>query len=291
MPGPHKGAIQSFGCPRFRLERHLGRASMGVRSPRLLVSTTNLRYESTMERAEESKLLISEQFISLQGEGSRVGLPSHFIRVAGCNLRCAWCDSPESSWHAAGKFWRLSELVESCASGPRDVVLTGGEPLLFPALAELSVMLSQAGHHITVETAGSVWLPGLRCDLMSISPKLAHSAPHERDPKWVQRHEAARWAPQIVTRLMREYANWQLKFVVRWRERATLEADLNEIASMLTALHVQERDRERVHLMPECIEEDELPEAYTAIMPACIGGGFRLGERLHIHIFGHRRGT
>lgn len=264
---------------------------MRVRFPRRLVSTKNMRYESTMERAEESKLLISEQFISFQGEGSRVGLPSQFIRVAGCNLRCAWCDSPESSWHAQGEFWRLTQLVESCASGPRDVVLTGGEPLLFPALAELSVLLNRAGHYITVETAGSVWLPGLRCDLMSISPKLAHSAPREREPKWVQRHEAARWAPEIVARLMREYANWQLKFVVRWREHAALEADLNEIASMLASLHLEERDHERVLLMPECISEDELPSAYAAIMPVCIQRGFRLGERLHIHIFGHQRGT
>jgi 7-carboxy-7-deazaguanine synthase len=108
----------------------------------------------------------------------------------------------------------------------------------------------------------------------------------------VQRHDAARWAPQVVRRLVDAYRSWQLKFVVRWREPESLRADLEEIDTWLEALGVDRVcDREHVQLMPECIDPSELPKAYAAIMPACIERGFRLGERLHIHIFGHQPGT
>src|SRR5687768_9998796 len=78
------------------------------------------------------RLPIAERFVSLQGEGGLVGVPSSFVRVFGCNLRCTWCDSPATSWAPAGTQVPLDELVAFCARGPRHVVLTGGEPLLFP---------------------------------------------------------------------------------------------------------------------------------------------------------------
>jgi 7-carboxy-7-deazaguanine synthase len=183
----------------------------------------------------------------------------------------------------------VDALVAACEGGPRDVVLTGGEPLLFRALATLSRRLAAAGHFITVETAGTVWLDELHCDLMSISPKLSHSSPHERAPEWVERHEARRFAPEVISRLMNAYPNWQLKFVVRWRELPQLARDLDEIDEMLA--HLAITDRRGVMLMPECTDREELAVAYERLMPHCIESGFRLGERLHIHMFGHRPGT
>ena len=95
-------------------------------------------------------LPINEQFVSLQGEGLLVGVPSTFIRVSGCNLRCAWCDSPTTSWSPKGTPTSLDAIEAFCADGPRHVVLTGGEPLLFAPISSLSRRLRARGHHVTV---------------------------------------------------------------------------------------------------------------------------------------------
>lgn len=233
------------------------------------------------------RLRIQERFVSLQGEGRRVGVPSSFVRVSGCNLRCAWCDTPRTSWAPEGEPLELDELVAWCAEGPRDVVLTGGEPLLFAEIAALSRHLRAAGHHVTIETAGTVWLEGLECDLLSVSPKLAHSTPWARDPAQAQRHERLRLQPEALARLLAAHP-WQLKFVVR---AGALAEDLEEVESLLRALAIARADRCRVLLMPECTDSAGLRAAYAALLPACIERGFRLGERLHIHIFGHVPGT
>jgi 7-carboxy-7-deazaguanine synthase len=232
-------------------------------------------------------LKIRERFVSLQGEGSLVGVPSSFVRVAGCNLRCTWCDSPETSWNPTGGQISIDDLVAFCARGPRHVVLTGGEPLLFPGVAELSQRLRAAGHHITVETAGTVWLDGLACDLLSLSPKLAHSTPWQRAPALAARHERLRLEESVLARLLAEYA-WQLKFVVRAEAAGD---DLAEIEKLLAALDVPASERSRVLLMPECTDPAALVACERALVAVCVERGFRLGERLHIALFGHTPGT
>ncbi len=234
-------------------------------------------------------LPIQERFVSLQGEGALVGVPSSFIRVAGCNLRCTWCDSPQTSWSPGGNIHHttIADLVDFCARGPRHIVLTGGEPLLFPGIAELGQRLTAAGHHVTVETAGTVWLEGLTCDLVSLSPKLAHSTPWQRAPHLAQRHEAARYNLPVLTRLLASFA-WQLKLVVR-TEHVT--DDLAEVEHLLHALEVPRAARHQVLVMPECTDPARLHHDYRALTAACIERGLRLGERLHIAIFGHTPGT
>lgn len=232
-------------------------------------------------------LKIRERFVSLQGEGSLVGVPSSFVRVSGCNLRCTWCDSPETSWDPQGEQISIDELVAFCAAGPRHVVLTGGEPLLFPAVAQLSRRLRAAGHHITVETAGTVWQDGLECDLLSLSPKLAHSTPWRRAPALAERHERLRLDIGVLARLLAAYA-WQLKFVVRADAAAD---DLREIDGLLAALAVPASERWRVLLMPECVDPAALVASMQALVAACVERGYRLGERQHIALFGHTPGT
>ncbi len=238
-------------------------------------------------RAVASTLKIQERFVSLQGEGLLVGTPSSFVRVSGCNLRCTWCDSPATSWAPEGKRHSVDELVSHCADGPRHVVLTGGEPMLVPAIAELARRLRARGHHVTIETAGTVWLEGLECDLMSISPKLGHSTPVGRAPALAARHDALRWQPDVVQRLIDAHA-WQLKPVLRTQ---SLADDLAEFDDMLAQLRLPSGTEARIVLMPEGTRAEVLRSAYEALVPVCLERGFTLGQRLHIELFGHTPGT
>src|SRR3712207_3366955 len=118
---------------------------------------------------------VSELFYSIQGEGKLAGVPSVFVRASGCNLRCAWCDTPYASWEPEGEDVPAEEIARRVAGyGARHVVLTGGEPMIMPDVAELCRRLKDAGHHLTIETAATVW-KDVPLDLASLSPKLANS--------------------------------------------------------------------------------------------------------------------
>jgi 7-carboxy-7-deazaguanine synthase len=256
------------------------------------VRTHALSVASTEPARAAAVIPISETFLSIQGEGKLTGMPSFFIRVAGCNLRCVWCDTPYASWEPEGSPVRLDELVTRAAAASTHVVLTGGEPMMFPQVEPLAAMLHKRGRHITVETAGTIFRD-LPCDLMSISPKLSTStpgtsdAPDPRDPQgtWRQRHEERRLNFAALQKLLDRYPERQLKFVVT-QERG--EDDLAEIESILSQLSGwQPAD---VMLMPEGITTP--PQAFEQWLAAqCIHRGWRYCPRLHIHIFGNQRGT
>src|ERR1019366_1473722 len=145
-------------------------------------------------------LKIAELFYSIQGEGSLVGVPSVFIRTSGCNLRCAWCDTPYTSWQPEGTELELDQILnEVAALSARHVVVTGGEPMIAPDILALTGRLRALGKHITIETAGTVFAP-VACDLMSISPKLANSTP--RDPRWSGPEERLRIQPVVLAEVM-----------------------------------------------------------------------------------------
>jgi len=235
---------------------------------------------------------VSETFLSVQGEGMLTGMPSVFIRTSGCNLRCAWCDTPYASWKPEGTQRTLRSLVEEASSRAAHVVLTGGEPMLFEQIGPLSRMLKAAGLHITIETAGTIHRPPteVACDLMSISPKLANSTPRgdPRDPdgQWEARHEARRLNLPALVGLLHQYADHQLKFVVG------APGDLAEIEALLARIRAEGAPVEpsRVLLMPEGVRPPE-PERDAWIVAACLERRWRYCRRLHIDLFGNRRGT
>lgn len=225
---------------------------------------------------------IAEIFYSIQGEGTLVGVPSVFVRASGCNLRCTWCDTPYTSWSPEGPEMSQDEILEEVAKHPaKHVVVTGGEPMLFPAVVDLTRAMRERGLHITIETAGTVYQP-VACDLMSISPKLANSTPREREGgRWAAQHERLRYQPDVLRRLMAEY-DYQLKFVVAAQE------DLQEIGTMLAELRA---DRSRVVLMPEGTRAEVLRERSLWLAETCKREGFRYSPRLHVDLWGDRRGV
>ncbi len=224
---------------------------------------------------------VSEVFYSIQGEGMLVGTPSVFIRASGCNLRCVWCDTPYSSWEPEGEEWPVRALLAEARRYPaRHVVVTGGEPMIMPDVVELTEALRREGLHITIETAGTVYQP-VACDLMSISPKLANSTPREREGgRWAAQHERLRIQPEVLRKLMAAY-EYQLKFVVAAPE------DLAEISQLLTELGA---DRSRVVLMAEGVSPEVLRERGRWLVEVCKQEGFRYTPRLHIELWGNRRG-
>jgi len=223
-------------------------------------------------------LKIAELFYSIQGEGSLVGVPSFFIRTSGCNLRCSWCDTPYTSWQPEGVDVELEQILdEACAHPGRHAVITGGEPMLPPDVVPLSHQLRDAGFHITIETAGTVFRP-VACDLMSISPKLANSTP---EGPFAAQHERLRIQPPVLAELMAAY-DYQLKFVIARPE------DLDEVRSLCDHL---EAGPENVILMPEGVEPERLRERSVWLAEICKQEGYRFSPRLHVDLYGNRRGV
>lgn len=225
---------------------------------------------------------ISEVFESIQGEGILAGVPSLFLRASGCNLRCSWCDTPYASWAPEGEEWTAERLAERAAASPlRHVVITGGEPMIFPDLGPLTRSLEALGKHITIETAGTVQQEVI-CHLMSISPKLSNSTPHGIEGgRWVEMHERARLRRDVLRTLMERY-DYQLKFVIREEE------DLAEVLALTGELAAP---AERVLLMPEGVEPELLRERSVWLADVCRRTGYRFSPRLHILLYGNRRGV
>ena len=225
---------------------------------------------------------ISEIFYSVQGEGSLVGVPSVFVRTSGCNLRCTWCDTPYTSWQPEGTDRSVESVIDEVRGhGAKHVVVTGGEPMIAPDVVKLTSALRDAGLHITIETAGTVFVP-VACDLMSISPKLANSVPVQRDGgRWAAGHERLRYQPAVLGRLMSEY-EYQLKFVI------SEPGDVEEIGHMLEELRAS---RDRVVLMPEGTDAATLRARSEWVVEICKREGWRFSPRLHVDLWGNRRGV
>jgi len=224
---------------------------------------------------------IAEVFHSIQGEGRLTGVPSVFVRTSGCNLRCWFCDTPYTSWNPEGDDRSIDSLVgEIAAIACEHVVITGGEPMLVKDVAKLASRLKAAGRHITIETAGSVDLDA-PADLMSISPKRANSTP-AADTGWAERHDARRHRPDVIRRLTTDY-DYQLKFVVDRPE------DVDDVASYLEEFpHI---DPGKVYLMPQATDRDPHAEKCEWLAGSAAARGWQLCRRLHIELFGNKRGT
>lgn len=111
------------------------------------------------------ELRLTEIFYSLQGEASRVGLPTVFVRLTGCPLRCVWCDTTYS--FTGGTPWSIAGVLAEVGKYPtRQVCVTGGEPLAQKACLALLTALCDAGYDVSLETSGAL-------DISPVDPRVS----------------------------------------------------------------------------------------------------------------------
>lgn len=146
-----------------------------------------------------------------------------------------------------------------------------------PGVSALATALRERGKHLTIETNGTLPPEGIACDLASVSPKLAHSsaAPREDASQRIRHPALAAWVDGY---------EYQLKFVVAAPE------DLGEIRQVLEAIG-RTIPPERVLLMPQETGRDAARGRNAWLVEACKESGFRYCHRLHVELFGDRRGV
>lgn len=222
-----------------------------------------------------------EVFASIQGEGVSAGVPSVFLRLSLCNLRCTWCDTKYTwDWeHYQPQEQIISldtgELVAAIvAKAARNVVITGGEPLQQRrALIPLVEALKARGRRIEVETNGTL-MPNTELkvlvDQWNLSPKLANSG----NP--VEEREAP-----AALRWFATQPNAYFKFVI------AEAGDLHEVRDLVARYQVP---RDRVLLMPEGTEPSTILERGRWLVERCVEEGFRFTTRQHILLWGDERG-
>lgn len=223
----------------------------------------------------------SELFYTIQGEGKHVGVPSVFFRTSYCNLRCSWCDSAYTSWTPENKDITVAEAVNAITRyGCTHVVITGGEPFIqVKELTQLCQELNQRGRYITVETNATVFAP-IAADLISMSPKLRNSNPAP-DNRFFKRHERGRICPDVIREFLHQY-ECQVKFVVDCPE------DLEEIRSLQTEIPIP---AETILLMPQGMTPKELQPKQEWLVEICKKEGYRYSPRVHVDIWGSKRGV
>jgi 7-carboxy-7-deazaguanine synthase len=230
---------------------------------------------------DRGRLRLSEVFDSLQGEGVNSGKPCRFVRLALCNLHCGYCDTKYTWDFKQFDYARevrelpLSELVAELRGAPAGhVVITGGEPLLQQrALAE-ALERVQPELFVEIETNGTrVPLPSLRerVDQWNVSPKLASAG----DP------ESLRIRPEALLAL-RDTGRAYLKLVVRTPE------DRDEAEALRARFGF---DKQRTLLMPEATTPEELAARSPEVAAWSQQLSVRFSSRLHVALWGGRRGT
>lgn len=211
-------------------------------------------------------------FLSLQGEGPSAGIPAHFLRLQGCDVGCSWCDT-KYSWELSGGREMTLEQAWAAARALGEsplLVVTGGEPLLHPGLG--AVLESALGRwpRVEVETSGIAPPPLSRPGLFyNVSPKMPAAT-----PRWAETwaHTAAWLAEPRATFKIVVADDADLDACAEWRRRHGVPA-------------------ERVMLMPEGMTAETLRARYVWLEERCVRDGLRMSPRLHVWLWGARRGV
>ena len=241
---------------------------------------------------------ISEIFYSIQGEGKRTGSPSFFIRTNHCNLRCKFsggnlCDTSYTSWFPDDEK-NLGEtdlkyiLDEYRKINCMDVVITGGEPTMYPE--ELQLLCKELKKIngdlvITVETNGTGIGEFIKdTDLISISPKLKSSVPYNTE--YEKMHLKNRMSTEILKNFNTLKQSGSID--IQWKFVFTGNEDINEILNLQTMIGFENKD---IYLMPEGITIEDLNRNRPATIEACLSNRFNYTDRIHIIAWGNKRGV
>lgn len=265
-------------------------------------------------------LKVNEMFCSIQGEGIYTGVPSFFVRTVGCNLKCVFknstCDTPYTSFNPEKPMYDdWDGLMEGFKTLINDhpkvnhLVVTGGEPLL--QKKDLEEFLSKASQlrdfTITIETNGSLPMlnpmgKGYKVDLYSVSPKLSSSV--DWDCKFLteqqrDHHNSTRINYKNLYDIIRYSKNYQFKFVYSGSECIDEIKDIySKIAGFVNKeddcsfeFWIRRHPNKFTQLMPEGTTNDLLKDIQLECVNACIENGWRFADRLHIRIWGDKRGV
>ena len=263
-------------------------------------------------------LPIIDCFVSLQGEGKYTGYPSLFIRVSGCNLRCCFqdsiCDTAYSSFHPEKGHFTKDDVVELLAKYPmlEDIVITGGEPMMYQEglgdLMEYIELITDHHFQVTVETNGTIAPDPEHAfeqyvSLYSISPKLKTSVPVPYKKYMVPRpdglHDSIQFDDMSVEKYnkvrrnipalvaMMESADYQLKFV--YSNEESLE-DIDDLLQAIKEAYGSAPFPECIMLMPEGTTVEQLDRVSQEAAAVCIERGYHFSDRLHIRLWGDKRG-
>jgi 7-carboxy-7-deazaguanine synthase len=210
-------------------------------------------------------MIINEIFLSVQGEGLYTGVPSVFVRVAGCNLNCPWCDSAYAKSDESGTEISNSSLLEKIRDyNVEHVVITGGEPTIYAE--ELKILcdkLNSFGKKITIETNSTIYVD---CNphLLSLSPKLYQG-----------------WDEEILKKNLSKNCDIQIKIVVD---------SIEEAVDALKRIEKFNIEKEKIFLMPNAITRDKHIRGAAWLVPFCCKNNVRFGGRLQTLLWNSERG-
>lgn len=273
------------------------------------------------------KIRVNEVFgPTIQGEGKYSGVPSIFIRLNGCNLRCSFknpygsatiCDTPYTSHNPENKESEdVDNFIESISynlsewTGVNHIVITGGEPMLQQdAIIELIKGINKMTDRkitYTIETNGTINPKQEMYDLIdlwSVSPKLSNSCyfiGNEKVSATMQKtHNEIRLNFEALHNIYEFGKDCQFKFVWTGKEcedeinYIIMNAFYNYNARGSDSFNLFKRvvKKANIMLMPQGISVDEMDQSSKSAIQACIDNGWRFSDRLHIRIFGNKRGV
>lgn len=216
-------------------------------------------------------LRVSEVFLSLQGEGPSAGTPAHFLRLQGCDVGCHWCDTKYTWDPAAGQEMSLADAfaaLHELGEAPL-LVVTGGEPLAHLGVERVLAAAVGRWARVEVETSGIA------------PPKFTHERLHHM------------WSPKLpgVTERWAETWAHAAKFLADPRTWVKLVLSEGDDEAALRLIREHAIPRARVLLMPQGLTDSALRERALSLAELCKREGLRLSPRLHVWLWGAKRGV
>jgi len=243
----------------------------------------------------KNELLVNSLFYSIQGEGPRIGTPSFFIRLGGCDLDCFYCDSKET-WSGQSTNIKMTipsivneyvKYCQQCKSNISNIVITGGEPLI--QQKEIVNLIKQMNNstkkllyvfpediNFEIETNGTIEPIIELCELcpeFNVSIKL--------DSSNVSRSR------RIKSKVIKKYVkSSESDFNIKFKFVINNETDIEEMLDLYEDFNIDEKI---IYLMPEGKTQEEIQQHSLLVVDTCKKYGFKYCDRLQINIWGNKR--